>query len=75
MKSEPSHFPSGIVIKNAPVRVGDARDLSLIPGSGRSPGEGNGKPLQYSCLAGNSPWGLKRVDMTDHAHNRSHETD
>ena len=27
-----------------------ARDLSLIPGSGRSPGEGNGNPLQYSCL-------------------------
>ena len=28
----------------------DAGDLSLIPGSGRSPGEGNGKPLEYSCL-------------------------
>ena len=27
-----------------------ARDLGLIPGSGRSPGEGNGNPLQYSCL-------------------------
>ena len=28
----------------------DARDLGLIPGSGRSPGEGDGYPLQYSCL-------------------------
>ena len=28
----------------------NARDLSLIPGSGRSPGEGNSNPLQYSCL-------------------------
>ena len=28
----------------------NARDVVLIPGSGRSPGEGNGKPLQYSCL-------------------------
>ena len=28
----------------------DAEDLGLIPGSGRSPGEGNGYPLQYSCL-------------------------
>ena len=28
----------------------NAGDLSLIPGSGRSPGEGNGNPLQYSCL-------------------------
>ena len=31
-----------------------ARDLGLIPGSGRSPGEGNGNPLQYSCLG--NPW-------------------
>jgi len=30
------------------------RDLGLIPGSGRSPGEGNGNPLQYSCLE--NPW-------------------
>ena len=29
---------------------GDARDAGSIPGSGRSPGEGNGNPLQYSCL-------------------------
>ena len=41
------HFPGGSVIKNPPV---NARDLGLIPGSGRSPGEENGKPLQYSCL-------------------------
>ena len=32
----------------------NARDVSLIPGSGRSPGEGNGNPLQYSCLR--TPW-------------------
>ena len=30
--------------------AGDVRDAGLIPRSGRSPGEGNGKPLQYSCL-------------------------
>ena len=30
--------------------AGNAGDLGLIPGSGRSPGEGNGNPLQYSCL-------------------------
>ena len=35
---------------NPSVNAGDARDESLIPGSGRSPGEGNGNPLQYSCL-------------------------
>ena len=32
------------------VNAGDIRDEGLIPGSGRSPGEGNGYPLQYSCL-------------------------
>ena len=33
-----------------PAHAGDARDLGSIPGLGRSPGVGNGKPLQYSCL-------------------------
>ena len=35
------------VVKNPPCGAGDS---DLIPGSGRSPGEGNGNPLQYSCL-------------------------
>ena len=35
------------MVKNLPVSAGD---VGLIPGSGRSPGEGNGNPLQYSCL-------------------------
>ena len=39
-----------LVVKNPPTSEGDIRDASLIPGSGRSPGEGNGNPLQYSCL-------------------------
>ena len=39
-----------LVVKNSPASVGDIRDASSIPGSGRSPGEGNGNPLQYSCL-------------------------
>ena len=39
-----------LVIKNLPANAGD---LGLTPGSGRSPGEGNGNPFQYSCL-GNS---------------------
>ena len=37
-------------VKNLPANAGDIRDASLIPGLGRSPGEGNGNPLQYSCL-------------------------
>ena len=52
----------------------NAGDLGLIPGSGKSPGEGNGNLLQYSCLEnphyqrnleGYSPWGCKELDMTE----------
>ena len=39
-----------LVVKNPPAHAGDARDVVWIPGMGRSPGEGNGNPLQYSCL-------------------------
>ena len=48
-------------------------DLGSIPGLGRSPGEGNGNSLEYSCLenptdrrlSGYSPWGHKKSDMTE----------
>ena len=52
----------------------NAGDLGLISELGRSPGEGNGNPLQYSCLenpngqrslSGYSPWGCKESDMTE----------
>ena len=39
-----------LVVKNPPANAGDARDMGLIPGLGRSPGVGNGNPLQYSGL-------------------------
>ena len=39
-----------LVVKNSLASAGDIRDTDLIPGSGRSLGEGNGNPLQYSCL-------------------------
>ena len=39
-----------IIVKNLPANAGDARDKGWIPGSGRSPGEGKGNPLQYSFL-------------------------
>ena len=42
------------MVKNLPANVGDAEDLVLKPGSGRSPGVGNGNPLQYFCLE--IPW-------------------
>ena len=56
------------MVKNAPTNAGDA---GSIPGWGRSPGEGNGNPLQYSCLenpkitvVGYSPKGHKGLAMT-----------
>ena len=38
------------MVKNPPANAGDVSDTGLIPGLGRSPGGGNGNPLQYSCL-------------------------
>ena len=39
-----------LMVKNPSVITEDIRDTGLVPGLGRSPGEGNGNPLQYSCL-------------------------
>ena len=39
-----------LLVENPPANARDVRDRGLIPGSGRSPGGGNGNPLQYSCL-------------------------
>ena len=39
-----------LVVNSPPANAGDVRDEGLIPGLGRSPGEENGYPLQYSCL-------------------------
>ena len=43
-------FPGGSVVTNPPASARDMGDSDSIPGSGRSPGEGSGNPLQYSCL-------------------------
>ena len=67
-------FPSGTVVKNMPDNAGDARVVVSISGSGRSPGEGNGNPLQYSCLGkfqGQEPGRLQSMgsqsDLTEHS--------
>ena len=52
-------FPGGSDGKESSASSGDARDKCSIPGSGRSPGEGNANPLQYSCLENpmdRGPW-------------------
>ena len=63
-------FPGDSDGKESPCKAGDP---ALIPGSGRSPGEGNDYPVQYSCLensmnrslADYSSWGHKELDMTE----------
>ena len=61
-------------IKNPIANAGDGRDVGLIPAQGRSPGPGQGNPLQYFCLenshgqrrlAGYTPWDSKESDMTE----------
>ena len=39
-----------LLVKNPPANAGDSRDMDSIPGLGRFPGGGHGKPFQYSCL-------------------------
>ena len=68
-------FPGGTVVKNPPANAGGTGDSgSMIPVSERSPGVGNGNPLQYSYLEnpmdrgawrGYTPWGYKESDMTE----------
>ena len=61
------------MVKNPPANAGDAGHEVLIPGSGRSPGEGNGNPLQYSFMGNpmdrGSWWatvhGRKELDVTE----------
>ena len=65
-------FPGGSDGKQSACNAGD---LGLIPGSGRSPGEGNGNPLQYSCLENAMDIGawqatvhrVAELDMTEHS--------
>ena len=59
------------MVKNPPANEGDIRDVSLIPGLGRTPGGGHGNPLQYSCLENSmdeEPDGLPTVGLQRVAH-------
>ena len=47
-----------LVLKNVTANAGDIRDVGLMPGSGRLPREGNGNPLQYSCLENSMERGI-----------------
>ena len=62
-------FLGGSVVKYPPANAGD---VGLISGSGRSPGEGNGNPLQYSCLG--NPMDRGAWQATAHRVPKSKET-
>ena len=73
-------FPVALVVKNSPAVSGDA---GSIPGSRRPPGEGNGNPLQYSCLGNPMDRGAwwaavlgvaKESDMTERLNNKKKVT-
>ena len=78
-------LPQGIINKESTCYAGDAGDLGLIPGLGRSPGGGHGNTLQYSCLENPMDRGawwatvhrvhkeLDTTEVTEHAH--THKTD
>ena len=51
------------MVKNLPANAEHARNTGSIPGSGRSPGERNGHPLQYSCLENSMDRGTWRVTV------------
>ena len=55
--------PKGSIVKSPPADAGDARDVGLIHGTGRSSGEGNGTPLQYSCLGNSMDRGAWRATV------------
>ena len=65
------------MVKNLPANAGDTGEAGSIPGLGRSPGEGNGNPLQYSCLE--NPWteesGRLQSDTTEQTHPQTADLD
>ena len=56
-------FPGGSVVKNLPTNAGYAGDMGSIPELGRSPGEENGTPLQYSCLENSMDRGARQATV------------
>ena len=70
------------MVKNPPANAGDVKDVGLIPALERYPREGNGNPLQHSCLENSMdtrslagcPWGCKESDMTEATEHKTHHS-
>ena len=58
------------MVKNLPANAGDVRNTGLIPGSGRSPGVGNGNPPEYSCLENSMDRGARWASVRGVAESR-----
>ena len=74
-----ANYSCGSVVKNLPANAEDTREASSVPGSGRSPGGGNGNLLQFSCLENptdRGTWGATfhgvAKSQTEHAHMSRH---
>ena len=64
--------PWGLPVKNLPASAGDTGDAGLIPGFGRSSGEGNGNPFQSSCLGNpmdRGAWCVQSMGLQKARHN------
>ena len=66
-------FSDGSVSKESACNVGGTRDTGLIPGSGISTGEGNGNPLQYSCLENSMDRGAWQVILHNIAESQTRQ--
>ena len=68
-------FPDDSVVKNLPAKAGDEGEGGSIPESEQSPGEGNGNPLQYSCLGNSTDGGAWRAAVHGSAKSRTRLSD
>ena len=66
-----THTQVALVVKNPPAHARDVRDAVSIPGLGRSPGVGNGNPLQHSCLENSTDWGAWQAIVHGAAKNQT----
>ena len=68
-------FPGGTVVKDPPANAGNTKHSGLIPGVERSPGVGNGNPLQYSCLGNPMDRGTEQATVNEVAKSWSQLSD